>query len=272
MKNHSKKFSALCLAFIIAALSACSASGYDYTVATDGSTSMEKLIGSLGEAFTIVNKNINFTYNPTGSSAGITALTEGKCDIGLSSRYLTDEEKGNGLVETVIAFDAIAVIVNTQNDISDLSSEQISSIYKGEITNWNEIGGNDGEIVLIGREAGSGTRDGFEVAVDAQNSCKYRQELTSAGDVIAVVSENPNAVGYASLASVKESVKVLSVGGIVPSDDSIREGSYKLQRPFILITKNDTELNEGAQMFFDYATSSDAYEVIISAGAVPAGK
>jgi len=239
------------------------------SVTTDGSTSMEKVIGALGEAFQ--NKTgISFTYNPTGSGSGIKAVQEGRCDIGLSSRDLKDEEKAAGLNGTVLAYDGIAIIVNPENPVSDLSLETIAKIYTGEITNWSEVGGNDVEIVLIGREAGSGTRDGFESITDTEDACQYRQELTSTGDVITTVSQNPGAIGYASVASVKDTVKAVTVDGVAPTEETIKDGSYVVQRPFVLVTKSDTELSEAAQKFFDYITSSDANEIIAAAGVVPA--
>ena len=161
------------------------------------------------------------------------------------------------------------MIVHPENPVSDLTLEQIAAIYTGEITNWNEVGGSDGEIVLIGREAGSGTRDGFESITGTEDACKYRQELTSTGDVITTVAGNPNAIGYASLASVKNSVKAISVGGVAPSEATIKDGSYAVQRPFVLVTKTDAELSEIAKKFFDYITSADANEIITSAGVVP---
>ncbi len=242
------------------------------TVATDGSTSMEKVIGALGEAFMEQNKGVTFTYNPTGSGSGITAVGEGRCDIGLSSRALKDDEKASGLKETVLALDGIAVIVNPANPVSDLDVETIAKIYTGEITNWKEVGGNDAEIVLIGREAGSGTRDGFESITDTKDSCKYRQELTSTGDVITTVSTNPDAIGYASLAALKDNVKALTVGGIAPTEDTVKDGSYVIQRPFVLVTKEGAELSTAAQAFFDYATSADAADLIAAAGAVAVAK
>lgn len=238
------------------------------TVATDGSTSMEEVIGALGESFEQMHSGVTFTYNPTGSGAGITAVSEGRCDIGLSSRALKDEEKAQGLEETTLAYDGIAIIVNNENPVSDLTIEDIAKIYTGEITNWSEVGGNDAEIVLIGREAGSGTRDGFESITETEDKCKYRQELTSTGDVITTVSQNPNAIGYASLASVKDSVKAVSVNGVTASEATIKDGTYVVQRPFVLVTKADTELSEVAQEFYDYVTSADASEIISGAGVV----
>lgn len=239
------------------------------TVSTDGSTSMEKVIGSLKETFEAENEGITVTYNPTGSSTGITAVAEGRCDIGLSSRDLKDEEKAKGLEETVIAYDGIAMIVNPENTVEDLTIPEIAKIYTGEITNWKDVGGEDAEIVLIGREAGSGTRDGFESITGTAENCAYRQELTSTGDVITTVAGNPAAIGYASLASVKDSVKALKVDGVAPSETTVKDGSYKVQRNFVLVTKNDTKLSDAAQKFFDFITSSDASDVIKQAGAVP---
>ena len=242
------------------------------TVSTDGSTSMEKVINSLGESFMAANKDVKFTYNPTGSGSGIQAVTEGRCDIGLSSRALKDDEKASGLVETVLAYDGIAIVVSPENPVSDLDVDTIAKIYTGEITNWKDVGGDDAEIVLIGREAGSGTRDGFESITDTKDACKYRQELTSTGDVITTVAGNPNAIGYASLASVKDTVKALSVGGVAPTEATVSDGSYAVQRPFVLVTKDGTELSAAAQKFFNYATSAAAADVISAAGAVPVAK
>lgn len=238
------------------------------TIATDGSTSMEKVIGSLGEAFTAANTGVSFTYNPTGSGSGITAVSEGRCDIGLSSRALKEEEK-NGLQETIVALDGIAVIVNPANPVSDLTLEQIAQVYTGAITNWKDLGGNDAQIVVIGREAGSGTRDGFESITKTAEKCVYRQELTSTGDVITTVSQNPDAIGYASLASVKESVKALQVGGVAPSEAAVQDGTYAIQRPFVVVTRTDKPLSAAAQAFFEYITSPQANEIVTAAGAVP---
>ena len=238
------------------------------TVSTDGSTSMEKVINSLGESFMAMNKDVKFTYNPTGSGSGIQAVSEGRCDIGLSSRALKDDEKASGLVETVVALDGIAIVVNPENPVSDLDVDTIAKIYTGEITNWKDVGGDDAEIVLIGREAGSGTRDGFESITDTKDACQYRQELTSTGDVINTVSTNPNAIGYASLSAVGDSVKALTVGGVEATEDTVRDGSYVVQRPFVLVTKEGTELSAAAQAFFDYALSADAADIIAAAGAV----
>ena len=239
------------------------------TVSTDGSTSMEKVIGALSEAFMEANSKVTVTYNPTGSGTGIQAVQEGRCDIGLSSRALKDEEKASGLQETVLAYDGIAMIVNPANPVEDLTLEQIADIYTGKITNWSELGGSDSEIVLIGREAGSGTRSGFEEIVEVKDLCQYRQELSSTGDVIATVAQNPGAIGYASLASVKDTVKAVKVGGVTPSEETVKDGTYAIQRPFVLVTKEGVTLSEAAQAFFDYATSSEANAVIIAAGVVP---
>ena len=240
------------------------------SVATDGSTSMKSVIGALGESFQNANSGVTFTYNPTGSGSGIQAVSEGRCDIGLASRGLKDDEKSSGLTETVLAYDGIAVVVSPEKPVSDLTIEQIADIYTGKITNWSEVGGNDAEIVLIGREAGSGTRDGFESITGTEEACQYRQELTSTGDVIATVSQNPNAIGYASLSAVKDTVKALSVGGVAPSEDTVKDGSYLIQRPFVLVTKDGVTLSPAAQAFFDYATSAEAAPIIAQAGAVAA--
>ena len=267
-----KKIICIALAAVMAlSLAACGGNnGLSGKVATDGSTSMEKVIGALKETFEGENDGVEVTYNPTGSSSGIKAVQEGRCDIGLSSRALKAEEEEQGLVGTVLAYDGIAVIVNPENTVEDLTVEQIAAIYKGEITNWSEVGGIDAEIVLIGREAGSGTRGGFEEIVDVEDACQYRQELTSTGDVITAVSQNPGAIGYASLASVKDTVKAIKVGGVAPSDETVKNETYAIQRPFVLVTKADAQLNETAQAFFNFITSEAAREVITAAGVVPA--
>ncbi|MEE1219433.1 MAG: phosphate ABC transporter substrate-binding protein [Ruminococcus sp.] len=261
------------LSLVLAAILMCTVfvgcSNTSETVTTDGSTSMEKVIGALGEAFE-TEKGITVTYNPTGSSSGIKAVKEGTCDIGLSSRNLKDEEIAEGLKGTVLAYDGIAIIVNNENPISDMDLETIAKIFKGEITNWKELGGKDAEIVLIGREAGSGTRDGFESVTDTEDACKYRQELTSTGDVITTVSNNEDAIGYASIASVEETVKTVTVGGVEPTEETIKNGTYVVQRPFVLVTKEGEALSNSASAFFDYITSDEAAEIIASAGVVAA--
>lgn len=264
-----KKFIATIMVIVLAMSLMVGCGETEGTVTTDGSTSMEKVIGALGEAFQNDTGN-GFTYNPTGSGSGIKAVQEGRCDIGLSSRDLKDEEKDAGLEATVLAYDGIAIIVNPENPINDLSLETIAKIYTGEITNWKDVGGDDAEIVLIGREAGSGTRDGFESITGTEELCKYRQELTSTGDVITTVAQNPNAIGYASVASLEDSVKALTVGGVAANEATIKDGSYVVQRPFVLVTKADTKLSDAAQKFFDYVTSEDAQSIISEAGVVPA--
>ncbi|MCM1523804.1 MAG: phosphate ABC transporter substrate-binding protein [Ruminococcus sp.] len=269
MKKIKKLTAVLLTAAMAVSVAGCSraASG---NVSTDGSTSMEKVIGTLGEAFEAENPEITFTYNPTGSGSGIQAVLEGRCDIGLSSRELKDGEKSQGLTATVLAYDGIALIVNPENPVADLTLSEIADIYTGKITDWKDVGGNAGEIVLIGREAGSGTRDGFESITGTEDCCKYRQELTSTGDVITTVSGNPNAVGYASLASVKDTVKAVSVDGVSPSESTVKDGSYKIQRPFILVTKSGADLSPAARKFFDFATSESSARLISEAGAVAA--
>lgn len=245
--------------------------GETFTVSTDGSTSMEKVIGYLSEAYMQDNENVKVTYNPTGSGSGIKAVQEGRCDIGLSSRDLKYDEKQE-LVGTVVAIDGIAVIVNPENPVNDLTIEQIASLYKGEISNWSEVGGADTPVVLIGREAASGTRDGFESITGTEDLCKYAQELTSTGDVVQTVASNPNAIGYASLASVKDSVKALMVESVMPTTETIQNGSYKIQRNFVFVTKKNEELSNGAKDFFEYATSQKADDMIEKAGAVPVAR
>ena len=266
-----KKMIAMMMVAVLALslLAGCSSAKTTGSVATDGSTSMEKVIGGLGEAFQN-DTGISVTYNPTGSGSGIKAVQEGRCDIGLSSRDLKDEEKASGLTGTVLAYDGIAIIVHPENPVADLSVDTIAKIYTGEITNWSEVGGSDVEIVLIGREAGSGTRDGFESITDTEDACQYRQELTSTGDVITTVSQNPGAIGYASVASVKDTVKALTVDGVAPTEETIKDGSYVVQRPFVLVTKTGVELSDAAFKFFTYITSNDANEIISAAGVVPA--
>lgn len=266
-----KKIISIALSALLTAgiLTGCSENGAGKsTVSTDGSTSMEKVIGYLSEDYMEKNGNVSVTYNPTGSGAGIQAVNDGRCDIGLSSRDLKDAEKKT-LNQTVVAIDGIAIIVNPANSVSNLSVEQIAKIYTGEVSNWKDLGGADSPIVPIGREAASGTRDGFESITKTKDKCKYTQELTSTGDVIQTVSSNPNAIGYASLASVKDTVKVLSVENVLPSKETIQNGSYKIQRDFVLVTKKDTPLSDEAQKFFDFATSADADVLIEKAGAIP---
>ncbi len=265
-----KRITGIILAAILCVTALVGCGSDSGSVSTDGSTSMEKVIGALGEAFMEANKDITFTYNPTGSGSGIKAVSEGRCDIGLSSRNLKDDEKASGLKETVLALDGIAIIVNPKNSVNDLDVETIAKIYTGEITNWKDVGGADAEIVLIGREAGSGTRDGFESITDTADKCQYRQELTSTGDVITTVSQNENAIGYASLAALKDTVKALTVGGVAPTEDTVKDGTYLIQRPFVLVTKDGTKLSDAAQKFFDYATSAEVRDIIAKAGAVAA--
>ena len=238
------------------------------SVSTNGSTSMEKVIGTLSEQFMADNSGVTVTYDPTGSGAGIEAASNGSADIGLASRALKDEEKASGLTETIVALDGIAVIVNADSKVENLTVEQIGKIFTGEITDWSEVGGDAGTISCIGREAGSGTRDGFESITGTKDKCRYRQELTSTGDVITAVSQNPDAIGYASLASIKDTVKALNVDGVTPGEATVKDGSYKVQRPFVLVTVDGKALSPAAQAFFDYATSSDAASIIAKAGAV----
>lgn len=236
-------------------------------VATGGSTSMEAVIGAFQEAFSEKYPDVDVTYDPTGSGAGITGAQEGSLDIGLSSRALKEDE--TGVTGTTIALDGIAIIVNSENPVADLTLEQLAGIAKGEITNWSEVGGDDAEIVFVGREAGSGTRDGFESIVGVEDECVYSEELTATGAVIAKVQSNANAIGYASLSALDDTVKAVTVEGVAPSEETVQDGTYKIQRPFVFVTNDSAELSETAQAFFDFAQSDEADELIRAAGAVP---
>ena len=237
-------------------------------VAAGGSTSMKNVIAALTEGFAEVEPGVTVSYDPTGSGAGITGAADKTLDIGLSSRALKDDEKVD-VDGTTIALDGIAIIVNNASKVEDLTVDQLKQMFTGEITNWSEVGGDDGEIVLIGREAGSGTRDGFESIVDVKDSCKYAQELTATGAVISAVEANPLAIGYASLSAVGETVKMVTVGGVACSEETVKDGSYEVQRPFVFVTNKSVTLSEQAQAFFDFATSADAADLIRTAGAVP---
>ena len=237
-------------------------------VATGGSTSMKNVIAALTEGFAEVEPGVTVSYDPTGSGAGITGAADKTLDIGLSSRALKDDEKAD-VEGTTIALDGIAIIVNNASKVEDLTVDQLTQMFTGEITNWSEVGGDDGEIVLVGREAGSGTRDGFESIVDVKDSCKYAQELTATGAVISAVEANPLAIGYASLSAVGDTVKMVTVGGVECSEETVKDGSYEVQRPFVFVTNKSVALSEQAQAFFDFATSADAADLIRTAGAVP---
>ena len=251
-----------------AASSTAAAGSLSGNVATGGSTSMKNVIAALTEGFAEVEPGVTVSYDPTGSGAGITGATDQTLDIGLSSRALKDEEK-NDVDGTIIALDGIAIIVNKDSKVEDLTVDQLKQMFTGEITNWSEVGGDDGEIVRIGREAGSGTRDGFESIVDVKDACQYAQELTATGAVISAVEANPLAIGYASLSAVGDTVKKVTVGGVECSEDTVKDGSYEVQRPFVFVTNKSAALSEQAQAFFDFATSADAADLIRTAGAVP---
>lgn len=229
---------------------------------------MKNVIAALTEGFAEVEPGVTVSYDPTGSGAGITGATDKTLDIGLSSRALKDDEK-NDVDGTVVALDGIAIVVNKDSKVADLTVEQLKKMFTGEITNWKDVGGDDGEIVLVGREAGSGTRDGFESIVDVKDSCKYAQELTATGAVISAVEANPLAIGYASLSAVGDTVAMVTVEGVECSEDTVKDGSYKIQRPFVFVTNKSVALSEQAQAFVDFATSKDAADLIRTAGAVP---
>ena len=285
MKNNWKKVFTLAAAAVMAlSLTACGGGSAETpapegeetasisgAVSTNGSTSMEKVVGVLSEQFMMDNAGVTVTYDPTGSGTGIEAVINGSCDIGLSSRDLKEEEAANGLTATVVALDGIAVIVNEACPVEDLSLEDIAAIFKGEVTDWSELGGQAGAIACIGRESGSGTRDGFESITETEDLCVLSQELTSTGAVIEAVKNNPNAIGYASLSSAEnqEGIKLVTVGGVACSEATVLDGSYAIQRPFVMVTKTGAELSEAAQAFFDFATSSAANDLIRTAGAVP---
>ena len=250
------------------AASASSTAALSGNVATGGSTSMKNVIAALTEGFAELEPDVTISYDPTGSGAGITGATDKTLDIGLSSRALKDEEK-NDVDGTVVALDGIAIIVNKDSKVADLTVEQLKKMFTGEISNWKDVGGDDGEIVLVGREAGSGTRDGFESIVDVKDSCKYAQELTATGAVISAVEANPLAIGYASLSAVGDTVAMVTVEGVECSEDTVKDGSYKIQRPFVFVTNKSAALSEQAQAFVNFATSKDAADLIRAAGAVP---
>ena len=237
------------------------------TVSTGGSTSMNSVMEALSEGFAEVAPGVTVSYDPTGSGAGITGALEETLDIGLASRALHDDE--TGVTATTVALDGIAMVVNNENPVSDLSIEQLAQIFTKQVTNWADVGGEDGEIVVIGREAGSGTRDGFESIVGVEDECQYDQELTATGAVISAVASNPLAIGYASLSAVGDTVKTLTVGGVECSEATVLDGTYKVQRPFNFITNDSAELSDAAKAFIDFAVSADAAELIRLAGAVP---
>lgn len=274
MKKQKRVVAGVLAFLVLVGAAGCGSANRDETaggsVSTDGSTSMESVIGFLSEAYE-ENTGIKVAYNPTGSGAGIQAVSEGRCDIGLSSRSLNDDE-AETLNGTVIALDGIAVIVNSENPVKNMTTEQIAAVYTGEITDWSQLGGNSAPIVCIGREAASGTRDGFESVTGTEDICRYSQELTSTGDVIQTVASNPNAIGYASLAAVGDSVTAVGVDGVLPSEETVLSGEYPIQRGFLLVTPKDKALSEAAQSFCDFCTSADAAELIRKAGAVPVAK
>lgn len=238
-------------------------------VNTNGSTSMESVMKILGEAFHEMNPNVEVKYNGSGSGSGVTSAIDGTADLGLASRELTAEEEEQGAVAHVVALDGVAVVVNPENGVENLTVDQIAQIFKGEITNWKDLGGEDMEIAVYGREAGSGTRGAFEEILGIVDAAKYLNEYSSTGDVIGNVASNPAAIGYASLSAVGDTVKAVKVGGVECTEATVQDGSYAIQRPFIMITKDGTELSPVAQAFLDFAMSADAADLIAQAGAVP---
>ena len=239
------------------------------SVTLAGSTSMEKLANAMNEAFMEKYPNVSATAEFTGSSAGIESLAAGSVDIGDASRALSDDEKGQGIVENIVAIDGIAVITDTDNTITDIKSEDLAKVYTGEITNWKDLGGKDEQIVVIGREAGSGTRDAFEELMDVKDSCKYAQELDSTGAVLAKVAATPGAVGYVSLDVLDDTVNGLKINAVEPTEENILAGTYVLQRPVVMATKGEiSEQSEQVQAYFDFINSEDGQNVIKSVGLI----
>ena len=238
-------------------------------VSLDGSTSMEKFVNALKEA--MAEKYPNLTLEPqfTGSGTGIQSIIAGTADIGDSSRALKDEEKAQGLVENIVAIDGIAVVVDKNNTVTNLTKDQLVKIYTGEITNWKEVGGADQKIVVIGREASSGTRGAFEEILDIEEKCKYAQELNETGAVMAAVAATPGAIGYVSLDNVDDSVIALQLDGVAPSEATVKDGSYALQRPFVMATKGEIkDQNEQVKAVFEFIDSEEGQAVINSVGLV----
>ena len=239
------------------------------SVTLAGSTSMEKIANAMNEAFMEKYPNVSATAEFTGSSAGIESLAAGSVDIGDASRALSDDEKGQGIVENIVAIDGIAVITDTDNTITDIKSEDLAKVYTGQITNWKDLGGKDEQIVVIGREAGSGTRDAFEELMDVKDSCKYAQELDSTGAVLAKVAATPGAVGYVSLDVLDDTVNGLKINSVEPTEENILAGTYVLQRPFVMATKGEiSEQSEQVQAYFDFINSEDGQNVIKSVGLI----
>ncbi len=234
-----------------------------------GSTSMEKLANALSEAFMEEYPDVTVTAEFVGSGAGIEAVTNGTADIGNSSRSLKDEEKAAGVVENVVAIDGIAVCVDPANEVADLTKEQLTNIYNGTVTNWKEVGGADEPIIVIGREAGSGTRGAFEELVDLKDACKYANELDSTGAVIAKVASTPGAIGYASLDALDDSVKALSLEGVEATAENIKAGNYFLSRPFVMATKGEiSEQNDLVQAWFDFVLGDEGQQVASEVGLI----
>ena len=239
------------------------------SISLAGSTSMEKLCEALSESFMEKYPNISVTVEYTGSGAGLESLAAGSIDIGNASRHLKDEETSAGAVENVVAIDGIAVITDKDNEVTDVSAEDLAKIYKGEITNWSELGGQDEAIVVIGREAGSGTRDAFEELLDVADACQYAQELDSTGGVLAKVAATPGAIGYVSLDVVDDTIQTVALDGVAPTEENILAGDYLLSRPFVMATNGEiSEQNELVQTWFDYVNSDEGKNVISSVGLI----
>ena len=239
------------------------------SISMSGSTSMEKLVTALSQDYMEKNKNVTVNAEFVGSGAGIEAVTAGTVDIGNASRALKDEEKANGIVENVVAIDGIAVVTDPANKVEDLTKDQLTKIYTGEITNWKDLGGSDSPIVVIGRESGSGTRGAFEELLKVEDQCVYASELDSTGAVMAKVAATPGAIGYVSLDVIDDTVKTLKLDGVEPTEENIKAGSYSLSRPFVMATKGEiSEQSELVQNWFEYIKSSEGQEIIKSVGLI----
>lgn len=276
-KKMKKKILSIFMACLLClGLTACGSSNSDSEavkgkVSLNGSTSMEKFVNALSEAIKEEYPELQLEAQFTGSSAGLEALAAGNADIGDSSRALTDEEKGNGLVENIVAIDGIAMITNKTNTVKNLTTEQLTKIYTGEIKNWKELGGQDQAIVVIGRESGSGTRGAFEELLKIEDQCQYAQELNETGAVLAKVAETEGSIGYVSLDVVDDTVAALKLNDVEASEKTIKDGSYQLQRPFVMATKGEiSEQNENVKAIFDFINSDAGQKVIEKVGLISA--
>ena len=260
-----------CLLILVCSLTGCG-SNASLVINTEGSTSMERVMGALIEGYREINDSVKINYSGTGSGAGVEAVLSGVCDLGLSSRPLKDSEIQKGAAAEVVALDGIAVIVHPSNPISDLTLRELAAVFSGKISNWADLGGKNAPIAVYGREAGSGSRTAFEDIISAQDSCRYTNEYSSTGDIVGNVMSNPNSIGYISLSGIRREVKLLRIDGVPCKDETIRSGEYPLRRPFLLVIRSHAPLSPEAAEFLDFALSHDAAELISIAGAVPPNK